>query len=245
MSATNQPPNTSIAIQSTQPLLRYVLESLSEVFRRLKLRRQLLDELVTIKLESSNRTFYIHKGLLCHHSAVFKAMLERDWKEKQEGLVILKDEDPELFRRFMLWLYWGKIIDDDESISTITFKKLIDCYLLADKRDVPPMQNHVIDTIIQKSIAENIIFVSLQRYIWENTPEQSLLRKLLVEMMVLRGNNDLMLKDENIKNHYDKSFIVDLLRKKHQTPNVISWDAFYKKRCDYHIHNERVPACST
>ncbi|KAL8771206.1 MAG: hypothetical protein Q9209_003377 [Squamulea sp. 1 TL-2023] len=227
MAVSNKPLHTSTAIQSTKPSLR-----------------QLLDELVTVKLEPSNQIFYIHKGLLCHHSAVFKAMLEHDWKEKQEGLVILKDEDPEPFRRFMLWLYWGKILDDDESISTISSTKLTECYFLADRRDVPAMQNLIIDTIIQKSIAENIIFVGVQSYVWQNTPEQSLLRKLLVEMMALRGNNELTFKDENEKNKYDKSFIVDILRKKHQTPVPISWDEFYKRRCDYHIHNDRVPACS-
>ncbi|KAL8906876.1 MAG: hypothetical protein Q9171_006091 [Xanthocarpia ochracea] len=208
--------------------------------------RQLVDEIVTIKLEPSNKIFYIHKGLLCHHSSVFRAMMEHDWKEKQEGIVTLKDEDHETFQRFMLWLYFGKVFDNDagETIETVSPKQLLDCYILADRRDVPAMQNYIIDTYIRKSQAARLLNFGLQRYVWGKTPEQSHLRRLFVDIMVLRGDIAAAFKNENEKDTYDKSYIVDVLIGKDKNPKVISWDELYKRRCDYHIHNEKVPPCS-
>ncbi|KAL8859473.1 MAG: hypothetical protein Q9178_004151 [Gyalolechia marmorata] len=228
MCTSNQSLSTSMAAQSTKPPLR-----------------QLVDEIVTIKLEPSNKTFYIHKGLLCHHSSVFRTMMEHDWKEKQEGIVTLKDEDPETFQRFMLWLYFGKVIDNEagETIETVTARQLVDCYILADRRDVPAMQNYIINTYLRKSRTAPPLLHGLQRYIWRSTPEQSHLRRLFVDIMVLRGDIAAEFKDENEKDTYDKSYIVDVLIRKYATPKPISWDELYKKRCDYHIHNEKVPPC--
>ncbi|KAL8672163.1 MAG: hypothetical protein Q9168_003362 [Polycauliona sp. 1 TL-2023] len=206
---------------------------------------QLLDGLVTIKLEHSGMIFYIHKKLLCHHSPVFRAMLEHNWKEKQDGIVSLKNEDQDAFRRFVMWVYYGKILDDDETIKTISFQQLFHCYFLADRRDVPAMANYVIDALIRHAETDNVLPTWRQRHVWENTPEQSPLRRLLVDMLVLRGDIALILKAENDKNSYDKSFIVDVCIRKYMKPTLISWADFKKLRCDYHVHNERVPPSSS
>ena len=172
-------------------------------------------------------------------------MLEHDWKEKQEGVVTLKDEDHGVFQRFVLWLYYGKILDRDETVESIPIQTLMDCYFLADRRDVPEMQNQLIDTILYKAKAANLVFSGFQQYIWKNTPESSPLRRLLVDMTVLRGNLEKILENEYKENLFDKSYIVDVCIGKYQNPNLISWEKFYGMRCDYHIHNERVPACSS
>ncbi|KAI4274166.1 MAG: hypothetical protein LQ337_004131 [Flavoplaca oasis] len=245
MSASKQSPSTGIVSQLKGPLLKYVIPNIPHFPRRLRLCRQLVHGLVTIKLEPCNSTFYIHKGLLCHHSPVFKAMLEHDWKEKQEGVATLKDEDHGVFQRFVLWLYYGGVLDKDETVESIPIQTLVDCYLLADRRDVPEMRNQVIDTIFCKAKAANTVFSGFQRYIWKNTPESSPLRRLLVDMMVLRGNLEKFLENENKENVFDKSFIVDVCIRKYRNPNLLSWEKFYEMRCEYHIHNERAPACSS
>ncbi|KAL8881519.1 MAG: hypothetical protein Q9192_007780 [Flavoplaca navasiana] len=226
--STKQSPSTGIVSQPKGPLLR-----------------ELFDGLITIKLETCNSTFYIHKGLLCHHSPVFTAMLEHDWKEKQEGFVTLNSEEHNVFRRFVLWLYYGKILDYDESLITIPAQELLDCYFLADRRDIPAMQNFLINTIISKAQAVQATFCDYQRYVWCNTPGSSPLRRLLVDMMALRGNIPLFMEAEDEKNRFDKSYIVDVLIRKYKNPNPITWDQFFNMRCDYHFHNERVPVCSS
>ncbi|KAL8683128.1 MAG: hypothetical protein Q9224_006711, partial [Gallowayella concinna] len=202
------------------------------------------DVIITMKIEATNHVFHVHKGLLCYHSLVFRAMLEHEWKEKQDGFILMKDEDHDTFGRFIFWLYYGTVVDKDEDLSTIPVKKLVDCYFLADRRDVPAMQNHIIDTLVQKARAADGLFCFLQRHIWANTPEQSPLRRLMVDMMALRGNLSMIMKDEKDMDAFEKSFLVDLLITKYKNPNTITWDEFWKRRCNYHTHNDRVPPCS-
>ncbi|KAL8797908.1 MAG: hypothetical protein Q9182_007124, partial [Xanthomendoza sp. 2 TL-2023] len=192
-----------------------------------------------MKTAASDEVLHVHKGLLCHHSPVFRAMLDHDWMETHGSTIALKDEDHETFRRFIVWLYYGTVIDQDEDLSTIPVEELIDCYFLADRRDVPAMQNHIIDTLIQNMRATDTLFCRLQRRIWENTPQQSLLRNLTVDSLVFRGDIVGVLEDENENDEYDKSFIVDVLIAKLKNLYIISWDEFYKRRCEYHIHNEQ------
>ncbi|KAL8677084.1 MAG: hypothetical protein Q9186_006464 [Xanthomendoza sp. 1 TL-2023] len=210
------------------------------------LKQLLNDVIITMKIEATNHVFHVHKGLLCYHSPVFRAMLEHEWQEKQDGIILLKDEDHETFGRFIFWLYYSTVIDHDEELNAIPAKKLVDCYFLADRRDVPALQNHIINTLIQKARAPGSItpLCLLQRLIWENTPEQSLLRKLMVDFPVLRCNLSTMLKDEKQKDQWDKSFLIDVVIEKYKNPSIISIDEFWKRRCTYHIHNEHVPPCS-
>ncbi|KAL8854542.1 MAG: hypothetical protein Q9221_000577 [Calogaya cf. arnoldii] len=205
MAGSDQPPSSAIATQLKKPSLT-----------------ELLDEVITIILENGKQ-IYIHKGLLCHHSPVFRAMLKHDWKEKQEKIVTLKYEKKNgPFKRFMLWLYYGTAIDNDETIESIPMQTPMDCYFLADRWDVPAMQNNIVDTIIRKAQAIDRIPCGSQRYIWENTPEQSPLRKLLEDMTVLRGNIPGFVIDEKENDVYDKSFILDVLLSKYTNPNTIS-----------------------
>ncbi|KAL8754542.1 MAG: hypothetical protein Q9199_004273 [Rusavskia elegans] len=206
--------------------------------------RQLLDTIVTIKLEPADKIFHIHKGLLCHASPMFRAMMQHDWKEKQDGIIVLKDEDPEVFRRFMHWLYYETVLDINEKIETISPRDLADCYFIADRRDVPAMQNHLIDLIMQKALTLASVLSNIQRLVWENTPENSALRKLLVDLMAFGGDIAQIFKDENEKDAYDKCFVVDVLIRTHTTPKLTGWNDFYERRCSYHVHNAKLPACS-
>ncbi|KAL9030814.1 MAG: hypothetical protein Q9180_006871 [Flavoplaca navasiana] len=169
-------------------------------------------------------------------------MLEHDWKEKQEGVATLRDEDHGVFQRFVLWLYYGSVLDKDETVESIHPQILMDCYFLADRRDVPEMQNQVINTIICKAKAAGDIFSRFQRYVWRRTLESSPLRRLLVDMMVLRGDLEDFLENEDEKNNFDKSYIVAVCIRKFKNPIPIGWDKFYERRCEYHIHNEKVAA---
>ncbi|KAL8948426.1 MAG: hypothetical protein Q9222_005392 [Ikaeria aurantiellina] len=208
-------------------------------------RRAIFDKTVTIKVGPEAKEFIVHRALLCHHSSYFKAALADHWKEGQQGLIELKDGNPEIFGRFCLWLYWGKIMEDHEAVTDIPWDTLTACYLLAEMRDVPMMQNAVIDLLIRKTQATNLLPTREQRHVWEQTTENSPLRKMIVDITVLRGDIAQTLKDENEENMYDKSFLVDAFILKYQHPNLISHEDFFTRRCLYHIHKEGEPRCTT
>ncbi|CAO1605056.1 hypothetical protein XANCAGTX0491_008591 [Xanthoria calcicola] len=206
--------------------------------------RHLLDTIITIKLGPAGKIFHIHKGLLCHASPVFRAMMQHNWKEKQDGCIVLKDEDPEVFRRFMHWLYYGTVLDSDETIRTISPQELAHCYFLADRRDIPALQNYLMDLILHQACTLSYFLRSMQPLVWANTPEQSPLRKFLVDLMAFAADVPRIFEDKNRKNRYEQCFVVDVLIRTHKTPKLTGRKDFYERRCDYHVHNANLPACT-
>lgn len=227
-----------------KPLLRSVADVFHRFLHRSNPRRHLLDTIITIKLEPAGETFHIHKGLLCYASPVFRAMMQHDWKEKQDGCIVLKDEDPEVFRRFMHWLYYGTVLDSDETIRTISPQELAHCYFLADRRDIPALQNYLMDLLLHQADTLSYFLSSIQPLVWANTSENSPLRKLLVDLMAFAADVPRIFEDENEKDHFDKCFVVDVLIRTHRTPKLTGWKDFHERRCDYHVHNAKLPAYS-
>ncbi|KAI4103907.1 MAG: hypothetical protein LQ339_004024 [Xanthoria mediterranea] len=207
--------------------------------------RSLLEEIVEIKVGPSNTMFKIHKGLLCDRASYFRAVYQNpgDWKEKSEGLA-LTAVDPNTFQRFMLWLYFNNILDNFETVQSVPGLELINCYFFADERGIPAMQNHVIDAILERVRITKTIFVKHQRLIWDNTPDGSPLRRLLVDVLAMTTNNiPEMLQTDEKRESYTKSFIADVLVAKCRHPTIISGAEFLKRRCEYHIHDEADPRC--
>ncbi|KAK8256790.1 hypothetical protein IWZ00DRAFT_528637 [Phyllosticta capitalensis] len=72
---------------------------------------------------SQKETFFIHESLLYTESDKYKAQLQGpgEWKEKLERKISIEEEDPELFRSFIDYLYLdksptGKKIDEPEIV---------------------------------------------------------------------------------------------------------------------------------
>lgn len=247
MSSATQDQTTVKPTEKAKPTKRSVVMKLRSILcrRRLMLGRSLLDEIVEIKVGPLDKTFKLHKGLLCEKASYFKTVYQSpgDWKEKREGL-ILKDVDPAIFQHFILWLYFGNIIDDDETMQSVKGIRLMQCYFFADERGIPGMQNQVIDTLLEKIKTTKVLFVKHQRLIWENTPDGSPLRRLLVDALAMTAIDiPEMLQTEENQALYNKSFIADVLIAKCKHPITISGTEFVKRRCEYHIHDEVEPKC--
>ncbi|KAL8886721.1 MAG: hypothetical protein Q9215_005600 [Flavoplaca cf. flavocitrina] len=206
----------------------------------------LLEDIVEIKVGPSDRIFKAHRGLLCERASYFKAILGNpgNWKENHEGLA-LKEVKPEIFQRFLLWLYFGNILDNNETAQSVAGTTLIHCYFFADERGVPGMHNHVIDTFLARIETTEIIFTKYQRLIWVNTPDGAPLRRLLVDALAMMGTNiPEVMQTEEDQEQYDKSFITDVLVAKCKHPMTINLREFVKRRCEYHIHDEREAKCA-
>ena len=207
--------------------------------------RSLSDEILQIKVGPSDQVFEIHRGLLCDKASYFKAILESlgDWKEKREG-IILKEVDPAIFERFDFWLNLDNVLYDHETAQSVPDIDLLKSYFFADERGVPGMQNQIIDTILEKVFYAKTLDIKHQRLIWENTPDRSPLRRLLVDTLVMTADElPELLETEEQQALYDKSFIVDVLIAKCKHPTTIPFTEFMERRCEYHIHDETKPKC--
>ena len=201
----------------------------------------LYESIIYVEVGPEAIRFPIHKGLLCFESSYFKACLNGKFQEASEDKTTLEDEDPSIFRRFIAWLYTGKVLKDQETTETMSYIKICDLYILAEKRLVTRLQNTCIDAVINKHRSCNILPTLSVRRIWNNTSNKSPMRKLLVDLWVRDGDMAKFLDTDEEVNSYSKDFLASVIRAFDiaKTGDLLSeqWD-FWNKRCLYHTHED-------
>ncbi|KAI4728593.1 hypothetical protein E4T49_03561 [Aureobasidium sp. EXF-10728] len=87
-------------------------------------------------------TFTVHKKLLCDSSTYFKAALNNGFRETKDQTITLDDENPGVFRTFVVWLYETKLNADMIDEGHETFEgHLFKLYVFADKRGIVDLAN--------------------------------------------------------------------------------------------------------
>ena len=95
-----------------------------------------------------------------------------------------------MFKRFLLWLYSGSIIEFPvETCESVYWEDLFGLYVFGDARSIPALQNAVIDALIAKSEQTNTIPTNQYVFLYANTVDNSPLRRLAVDWMVSRIDN--------------------------------------------------------
>lgn len=74
-------------------------------------------------------------------SSVFRAMLEHDMTEKNEGSVNIPDCDPHIFPDFLLYLYTGQLED-------MSKENVFQLYYMSDKYVVKQLKLNCVDYIV-------------------------------------------------------------------------------------------------
>ena len=167
--------------------------------------------------------------------------MEGGFKESEDQVLELPDDDPITFSHFLLWLYTGSIIESHESHNDITWKVLISVYLFGDVRGIPRMQNEAIDLFIDKSDAMNQVPGVELNLIYENTLDRSPLRKLIVDLFTFNVTlADNRWFSEQSKALYPQSFLIDLAKSLYEDrarfkPKNTTFRAV---GADYHIHED-------
>lgn len=158
------------------------------------------------------KTFIIHKGLLCNSAAYFKAAFEGGFKESQSQVLELPEDDPVMFSHFELWLYSGNILESHETVKDISWKVLTDLYFFREAREIPSLQNEAIDICICKNIASRVTPTLQIKRVYENTPENSPLRRLFVDWMTYQSDpTESEWFGDDREDRYPKQFLFDLV----------------------------------
>lgn len=63
--------------------------------------------MVTVNVQ--DHKFYIHKNLLCNRSSYFRACFDGKFKEAEDNVFNLPDDDVEAFKLFVDWLYGAPV----------------------------------------------------------------------------------------------------------------------------------------
>ncbi|KAF2175249.1 hypothetical protein K469DRAFT_611324, partial [Zopfia rhizophila CBS 207.26] len=141
----------------------------------------------------------VHEKLICSSSDFFKNAMNRDWKESKQRLVHLEDDDPDMFQLYLHWLYRGTLpvrIDEPGPVGNSEYLQLAKAYILGDKLQDGDFKDVVIHAIIDKckskaSDGRHWFPVGvILRCVYDNTPESSRARRLLVDIYVHHGSGN-------------------------------------------------------
>lgn len=75
------------------------------------------DQLVEINvgMHEEEKSFHFSEGLLCFYSGYFDKALNGDWRESKRRVVMLENDDPEVFSHFQYWIHRMQICDPSEA----------------------------------------------------------------------------------------------------------------------------------
>ena len=218
----------------------------------------LFETIVFVHVGPEQKRYHVHKGLLYSRSGYFEAALMGNFREAEDQVVTLDDEDPETFRTFNAWLYTDVLVEDAGPEVT-SFRSLFNVYLFAEKRIIPLLQNAAIDAIIRANVKISISANEIRRA-RTRTAETS----LLVDSMLQKCKGNLKDQFQNHIDQYDITFVAAVairaaelftLERKHldakQDPRseILTWVGIlcnpWRVRCTrYHIHYGEDALCT-
>lgn len=197
--------------------------------------------------------FGLHRGLLCHRSAYFKAALNGNFELAEDGVVVLDDEDPLLFQVFNEWLYTGNLLFhcEDPHIdkrNSTKWSAMLNLYVFAEKRIIPKLQNDLIDAMWKFAIDEDYYPDIEVIPAWARTAKTSPLHTFLVDLYVYHANLQEFFRDDSeivIDFHVD--FVMRIARESNDLAfsdgNLSEDFNMWNNRCKYHVHEGSEPLC--
>ncbi len=219
-----------------------------QVFKPQLIDSSLYATVVYVMVGPQHKKYGIHQGLLCHVSAYFSGALTGNFKEAQEGVINLEDEDPKIFDRFNSWLYTGSVLSENEELHLSSWAFLIELYIFAEKRMIPTLQDLLMNIMIHLQEIVSSPTTIVTNY-WPRFSSTSPLRAFLVSMYTTRVDLTQWLKSRQSGREFDSSesdFIVALTLRYYEITHDkrnISRD-LWKSGCHWHVHDQNIPCLS-
>ena len=157
-----------------------------------------------------------------------------------------------MFQALYTWIYTHRLHDPLSSpvklsiarslkshVVPLSARLLCKIYVFRDVRGVPELKNEAIDLLITRMALTWVGNLGLTQYIYENTPESSILRKLHVDTFVLT-TPFVTLKGQKV--HLNLDFVLDVMISL-EVPDgkrrLIGREEYVKlDKCLYHEHSE-------
>ncbi|KAK3621710.1 hypothetical protein LTR56_022474 [Elasticomyces elasticus] len=138
---------------------------------------------------TASQRFAMHEGLVSSASEFVRLALRGEWREADQRVIPLPEDEPVVFNEYQTWLYSRRI----SPFSTL--EKLVKCYILADKLMDVEFRDAVMDYVLVHIRSTTSFAPSLANLVYGSTPEGSPLRRLMCEVFVWCGNTEWI--DEN------------------------------------------------
>ena len=156
-------------------------------------------------------------------------------------VVVIKDESPEIFRRFKDWLYSKRVISGSETYKALAWSELVAMYTFGDRKGISRFQNSCVDAIIRKR-NEGGLFPGQAdvNILWRASGRVSRLRRLLLDMFAAECN----LKNALATNRYHPEFLQGLVSTFYdmkEKRNIYDEVDFWEKRRKYYVDDNDNP----
>ena len=150
-----------------------------------------------ITVRAGTEDFVVHETLIRSSSEFFNGALRHEWKEATQRVVDLPGVSSSLFETYSRWLYTGKVFsiqsgpekegETDEDIKRATeWFRLLMSYTLGERLLDAQYKDAIIDACIEVVVLEESVcwIPGVVCSVYSNTPPQSPLRDLLVDVVV-------------------------------------------------------------
>ncbi|KAM0796893.1 hypothetical protein BDR22DRAFT_892826 [Usnea florida] len=213
-----------------------------------KATNSIYDSIIEFKIGKDLTSFGIHKEKLRRAASIFfKGILSRmKMTEKDQTThtisIILEDEHPDVFRRFVSWLYDQSIVLGSEAYKDVPWGVIIDLYSFADRNSIRGLQNTCVDTIIKKRLKGGLFpaQADLNR-LWKLTGDVFRLRRLLLDLFAAQCN---LASAIAVNGSYHPKFLQGLVLTMYnlKTEGTIYKEVdFWQKRQDYYVDDRDNP----
>ncbi|CAD0096916.1 unnamed protein product, partial [Aureobasidium vineae] len=99
---------------------------------------------ITVGAGSSAVVFNLPKKLLCNSSIYFKAALNNGFLETTTQKITLDDEDLEVFRTYVVWLFQAELKHESLDKTRNVARHLVHVYIFADRRGIVSLADDVV-----------------------------------------------------------------------------------------------------
>jgi hypothetical protein len=146
---------------------------------------------ISVLVGPSEQLFFVHKHIICTKSRFFTAACSEHWIGGKEK-VRLPHVNASLFQCYLTWAYGGQVdvtgftdvdLEDLLGGEALLVAKLIELYILGDVLDDLHLRNRVIRILVLETTS--LPRPSSLKRVWENTPDSSPIRRMLVRRATL------------------------------------------------------------
>ena len=163
-----------------------------------------------VTVGDEEKEFILHTDVAARSSKFFRAAMSNDWKESRQNRVTLKELETVDFELYLQWLS----TNEHSFLSDLNLHRLAELYILGDFLDDFAFRAAMLNHFVKKTV-DGIVYPdhSIVTPTWEQTPEGSPLRKIIVELWVFSPIEILADRFTGPEKHVPKAFIVEYLRR--------------------------------
>ncbi|KAI4194488.1 MAG: hypothetical protein LQ350_007739 [Teloschistes chrysophthalmus] len=213
-------------------------------------------DIVTIAVGNKEVPFYVHKAIISFKSEFFRAALEGSFKGAAEDKVRLPEDDPELFPHYLSWVYGNNSIRIKTKYLSEYDDSWCRLFLLADRLGSEELENLIIDKLCDRLSIDKLYGRTLDNYltfrpsvevinlIWDATPSDSGMRKILVDAIAWQTDINTWLELANAPSEFLYTVLKGLSKRlpPRCDGEVAPFDQILQ-RCKMYHHHKTSAAC--